>query len=115
MASYYYGIRLLPASCKIHDGIVDGKMVQIKITQGKSVVIKDIPEYLLVLFLEENGDLCEVYNGPGSKAFEVASKQDSYNHHHMQIGRLMDKSKEVSEYQRVEQKKRLNVPKKQSR
>ena len=33
MAAYYYGIELYAASTEIHDGEVDGKKVQIKISQ----------------------------------------------------------------------------------
>lgn len=66
LAEYYYGITLLPNSTKTHDGEVNGRHVQIKITQGKSVDINDIPEYLLVLFLQKaEGKVYEVYNGPG--------------------------------------------------
>lgn len=104
LASYYYGINLFKASEKIHDGIVDGKKVQIKITQRKSVVIKDIPDYLLVLRLEQDGDISEVYNGPGDLALEVASEKDSYNHRHMQINRLIEQSKKVDNSLRIEQK-----------
>ena len=107
MAAYYYGIDLLPSGRKIHDGIVDGKQVQIKITQGNAVVIKDVPEYLLVLLLKENGDIFEVYNGPGKKAFKVASKPDGYNHHHIQVNRLIEMSNGVEESQRLAQKHKV--------
>ncbi|XME02136.1 DUF6998 domain-containing protein [Lachnospiraceae bacterium C1.1] len=53
LAEYYYGIKLYPNSTKTHDGHVDGKNVQIKITQGTSVDIMDIPDYLIVLFLRK--------------------------------------------------------------
>ena len=104
LASYYYGINLFKASEKIHDGIVDGRYVQIKITQRNSVVIKDQPDFLLVLQLEQNGDISEVYNGPGYLALEIASEKDSYNHRHMQINRLIEQSRKVDDSLRIEQK-----------
>lgn len=107
MASYYYGIELLPSGSKVHDGVVDGKQVQIKVTQGRAVVIKDKPDYLLVLLIKGNGDICEVYNGPGKKAFEVASKEDGYNHRHMQVSRLIEQSKDVDAEQRLKQKHKV--------
>ena len=65
LAQYYYGIDLYANNTKTHDGEVDGKKVQIKITQGDSVDINDIPDYLLVLFLNKaTGEVFEVYNGP---------------------------------------------------
>lgn len=59
-ASFYYGIELYEASHKIHDGIKDGKEVQIKITQKDSVEVKGIPEFLLVLkivYLRDSMDI----------------------------------------------------------
>ena len=108
LASYYYGIDLSRSGSKVHDGSVDGKLVQIKVTQGRAVVIKDKPEFLLVLLIKENGDICEVYNGPGDIAFEVASKQDGYNHHHMQVSSLIKQSKKVGEDLRLKQKHKVS-------
>lgn len=104
LASYYYGIELATASEKTHDGIVDGKKVQIKVSQRKSIVIKDEPDYLLVLYLDKDGEIFEVYNGPGSIAFEVAGKRDSYNHHHLQINRLIDQAHKVPDDRKINQK-----------
>ena len=75
LAEYYYGIVLYPNSTKTHDGEKDGKKIQIKITQGNSVNINDIPEYLIVLFLKKSeGKVYEVYNGPGSLVLSDAKK-----------------------------------------
>ena len=61
----FYNIELAPTGTKTYDGIKDGKKVQIKITQGNSVDINDIPDYLLVLFFDkQEGEIYEVYNGP---------------------------------------------------
>ena len=65
---------------------------------------------MLVLFLGEDGDIYEVYNGPGNKAFEVASKKDGYNHYHLQVSRLIEKSKEICDSQRLKQKQKFKVP-----
>ena len=43
MASYYYGIELYRASVIAHDGEINGKKVQIKITQQDSIVIHHEP------------------------------------------------------------------------
>lgn len=65
IAVNFYNIDLSPTGTKTHDGTKDGKKVQIKITQGDSVDINEIPEHLLVLFLsKQNNEIYEVYNGP---------------------------------------------------
>ena len=89
IASYYYGISLYTASMPAHDGEVDGKKVQIKITQQEDIVINEEPEYLLVLYLTKKGDVYEVYNGRGKAPWESASKRDSHNNRHMRVNKLM--------------------------
>ena len=51
LAEYYYRIKPYQNGAKTHDGEVDGKKVQVKITQGDAVNINEVPDYLLVLFL----------------------------------------------------------------
>ena len=64
-AKDYYNITLYPNNTKTHDGEIDNKKVQIKITQGESVDINEMPDDLLVLFLNiEEREVYEVYNGP---------------------------------------------------
>ena len=54
MAAYYYGIELYTASTEIHDGEVNGREVQIKISQQDNIVINHEPDYLIVLYLNKN-------------------------------------------------------------
>lgn len=103
MAAYYYGIELYAASTEIHDGEVDGKKVQIKITQQDNIVINHEPEYLIVLYLNRNGNVYEVYNGPGKIPWESASKRDSHNNKHMRVNKLMELDKAVDECKRITQ------------
>ncbi len=56
MAAYYYGIELFTASTEIHDGEVEGKKVQIKISQQDNIIINHKPDYLIVLYLNKNGN-----------------------------------------------------------
>ena len=44
MENYYYVIDLYAASAVAHDGEIDGKKVQIKITQQEDIVINHEPE-----------------------------------------------------------------------
>ena len=88
MAAYYYGIELYTASTEIHDGEVDGKKVQIKITQQDNIVIRYEPDYLIVLYLNKNGNIYEVYNGKGKIPWESSSKRDSNGNRHMRVNKL---------------------------
>ncbi len=91
LANYYYGIKLAPMSTKTHDGIIDGKNVQIKITQSTSVDITDRCDYLLVLYLnKEECKVYEIYNGPGDVALRNRKKSNAlwYNRSVLQLSKL---------------------------
>ena len=96
MASYYYGIALYAASAVVHDGEIDGKKVQIKITQQEDIVINHEPEYLIALYLNKNGSVYEIYNGHGKAPWDSASKRDSHNNRHMRVNKLMELDLQVN-------------------
>ena len=100
IAAYHYGIKLLPPSTKCHDGIVDGKNVQIKITQRKTILLGEEPDYLIVLHLSEAG-IYEVYNGPGSIVWYVVGNPDLHGYRHLTISRLMKQDREVKPNERI--------------
>lgn len=67
LAAYYYDLELLTASAERHDARArDGRMVQVKATQGQSVALRSEPDHLLVLSLLRDGTVDEIYNGPGN-------------------------------------------------
>ncbi len=101
MAAYFYGIELYAASAVAHDGEVDGKKVQIKISQQDNIVINHEPEHLIVLYLKKSGDIYEVYNGPGKEPWETSSKKDSHNNRHMRVNKLMELDKTVKQEDRI--------------
>lgn len=103
MAAYYYGIELYAASAEIHDGEVDEKRIQVKITQQEKVMISHEPDYLIVLYLQKTGNIYEVYNGPGRAPWENSGKADSHNNHHMRINKLMELDALVNEDERIVQ------------
>jgi hypothetical protein len=70
LAAYYYDLELLTASTEKHDARAkDGRLVQVKATQSKSVALRSEPQHLLVLSLHRDGAVDEVYNGPGALAW----------------------------------------------
>lgn len=101
MAAYYYGINLYTASAETHDGEVDGKKVQIKISQQDNLVINHEPDYLIVLYLRKNGDIFEVYNGKGKEPWKNAGKWDSHNNRHMRLNKLMELDAQVKDEDRI--------------
>lgn len=81
MSTYYYGIQLYPPSAPTHDGVApDGREVQVKITQQDRIAIKEEPDFLIVLHLErKNGEITEIYNGPGKEPWDTANTNNRNN------------------------------------
>ena len=106
LTAHVYGVTLYRQSEKIHDGEVDGKKVQIKGTQGNDyIIIREEPEYLLVEYLDnDTGTIQEIYNGPGSIAWQVATYVPSMNYYTMRVNRLLELDRQVSDEQRIKQK-----------
>lgn len=103
-ARYYYGIDLYlnDNSHKCHDGKKNGKEIQIKITQGNSVDINDIPDYLIVLFLKKDEcEVYEVYNGPGKVILNGANKTKN-GWYSRTLNKLYDYNKEVNDKDRIQ-------------
>ena len=88
MASYYYNIDLETSSKKDYDGIKDEIKIQIKTTQKSTVLIHSKPEHLIVLKLLEDGEVMEVFNGPGNAIWEEAGKKDSHGYYHFSLRKL---------------------------
>ena len=106
MTAQIYGISLYKQSEKTHDGEIDGKKVQIKGTQGNNyVIIREVPEYLLVEYLDnDTGTIQEIYNGPGAIAWKAAAYVPSMNHYMLRVNRLLELDRQVPEEQRIKPK-----------
>lgn len=104
MAAYYYGIELFEASTERHDGIKGNKEVQIKITQREDIVLSNksgAPSYLIVLYLTKEGDVYEIYNGPGEEPWEESKGPDSHNNRHIRVNKLMELDASVAKNRRI--------------
>lgn len=101
LAAYYYAVDLYKASTEKHDGKADGREVQIKTTQRDVVLIGEEPDYLLVLYLKQDGSVYEVYNGPGHEPWEAGGKQDKRGYKHLRVKKLMDLDAEVDDANRI--------------
>ncbi len=110
-----YGLKLYSENSKIHDGeeILTGRKVQIKASfKGYSYFPygeRSIPEYFLSVKVEENGDLTELYNGPGRYLYEnyiVKRKLKPYRNSYYTLskGVLKGLNIEVIETEKIQKK-----------
>jgi hypothetical protein len=76
LAAHDYDLSLLPMSERCHDATAGGGTihVQIKVTQGRVVALREEPDHLLVLRLTDSGGTEEIYNGPGRPVWEKAGR-----------------------------------------
>ena len=102
-AAYLYGIELSTASTPGSDGLApDGRRVEIKATQGRSIALRSEPHHLIVLKLNRDGEPIEVYNGPGAHAWQSAGKiQESNGQRSIGVARLRALMVEVPQEQRL--------------
>lgn len=89
LAAYYYKLELFPASTEKHDALCpEGRHVQVKATQGRSVGLRSEPEVLLVLKLEGDGSFVEAFNGPGALAWGHAGSMQKNGQRSISLSKL---------------------------
>ncbi len=89
IAAYMFDLKLNTASTQGHDAIAhDGRQVEIKFTQGKSVAIRHEPSHLLVLQRLRGKSLTVVFNGSGEVAWQNAGKLGSNGQRRISITKL---------------------------
>ncbi len=102
IAAHRYDLELLPGVAAIHDAKApDGRLVQIKATQVTRIAISSEPEHLLVLKLDRDGSAAEVYNGPGSLAWEAAGKMQKNGQRPLSLSKLTKLMADVRTEQRL--------------
>lgn len=75
LASHYYGVKLNKPSTEGHDGLRDGRQVEVKATQGDRVPFSCSSGHLLVFRLLPTGAFEECFNGPGALAWALAANR----------------------------------------
>ena len=99
-AAEKYGLQLYEASYPVHDAETeDGRKVQIKLTQTNRIAIYEQPDYLIVLKIDKDGTICEIYNGPGKEPWEMAGSPQKTGQRVISIKKLM--SIDVPDNQRI--------------
>lgn len=86
-----YGLELKTAGTKGFDAVdAQGRQVEIKCTQGKTIAIRSQPEWCIVVLLSRDGTISEVFNGPGKELWSLTKERQrsasgAYN---LRIGRI---------------------------
>ena len=102
VAAERYGLELFEASHPVHDAVaVDGKLVQIKATQGTKIALNECPDYLIVLHLSHDGDFEEIYNGPGASVWDVCGKMQKTGQRQITLTKLRKLQEEVDSKNRI--------------
>src|SRR5574343_27114 len=88
-AAEHYGLKLHIASFPGHDAEDnEGRQWQIKATGGTSIGIRSCPDWLLLLKLNRDGSLTEVYCGEGKLAWDAAGKMQKNGQRPMSLSKL---------------------------
>ena len=103
VAASTYDLELFKASNPLHDAVSrkDGRLVQIKATQGNRITISEKPDYLIALKLNRDGSFDEVYNGPGSPVWTHAGKPAKTGQRFISLSKLALLNEEVSPSDRI--------------
>ena len=101
-AAEKYDLALFEASHPVHDATsADGKLVQIKATQGARIAISECPDYLIALRITHEGEFEELYNGPGEPVWHAAGKVQKTGQRHISISKLKKLAMRVGSADRV--------------
>lgn len=102
IAAHRYGLALAPASSESHDGsATDGRLVEIKATQGNTVALRAEPEHLIVLHLNKEGQATEVFNGPGALVWTSCGAMQKNGQRPVSLSRLRKLMEQVPAGQRL--------------
>lgn len=101
-AAEAYGLELFEASHPTHDAKTpDGRLIQVKTTQGNRVALNEKPDFLLVLSLNSEGKFSEIYNGPGEPVWENCGKLQKTGQRHIGIKKLRKLNENARECTRI--------------
>lgn len=102
LAAYVFDLNLETASKKGFDAIAqDGRMVEIKLTQGKAVALRDEPEHLIVLQRQKGEKTKLVYNGPGAPVWSESGERQKNGQRQIGVSKLEQLNEQVSESARL--------------
>lgn len=100
IAEIHYQIELYPPSYPDHDAkTFDGKEIQIRATQRKSVGLRKCPQFLLALKLNRDGSFEELFNGSGIPVWQKAQtkKPDKNGYYFLTLIQLRELNEHAEE------------------
>lgn len=100
-----YGLELMPPSNQGYDARTnDGKQVEIKATQAKSVGFRSCPEHTIVIRISKDGTFEEFYNGPGELIWATFEnrKRPSNGQFQISLSKIMRLNSSVPEASRIQ-------------
>ncbi len=104
VAAFMFGLDLMPASTLGHDAMaLDGRQVEIKLTQGKSVALRHAPQHLIALHRPKGGPVRVVYNGPGGAVWDACGKPQKNGQQSVSLSRLRTLDAAVTNADRLPQ------------
>ena len=102
LAAHRYALSLHAASSDGHDGTArDGRQVEIKATQGDTVALRAEPQHLIVLHLNKQGHVSEVFNGPGAPVWSSCGAMQKYGQRSVSLSKLRKLMLQVPMSQRL--------------
>ena len=102
IAAYMFDLDLNRASTMGHDSVApDGRRVEIKLTQRKSVGFRHEPEYAIILHRPKGSPVRVVYNGPGSPVWAAAGPMQKNGQRQIRIAKASSLNAQVSDRQRL--------------
>ena len=102
VAAYMFDLELNPASTLGHDAKArDGRNVEIKLTQLRSVAIRHKPEHLVVLHRAKGQRVNVVFNGPGDIVWTEAARMQKNGQRPIGLTRLSSLDETVPESARL--------------
>ncbi|HDY84218.1 hypothetical protein LCGC14_0581400 [marine sediment metagenome] len=99
-----YGLELQTASNKGYDATSrDGRKIEIKATQSKSVAFRSESQYVIVILIMGDGNFEEIYNGPGHLVWKqfCDKKLPSNGQHQISINKLKTLNNQVHSLSRI--------------
>ncbi|WP_421718506.1 DUF6998 domain-containing protein [Algiphilus sp.] len=99
-----YDLELMPASNKGYDARSrDGKRVEIKATQSRSVAFRSEPEHTIAIRILRDGHFEELYNGPGHLVWRhfQGKPLPSNGQHQISLQKLRLLNQEVTDADRL--------------
>lgn len=104
LAADAYGLELMPPSNEGYDALSkDGKKVEIKATQSKTVAFRSCPDHTIIIRIFKDGTFEECYNGPGELIWKIfeGKKRPSNGQYQISVNKVKALNMSVQDSHRL--------------